>query len=40
RNMLQQFSAEERADMVEGGEIYVICEFCSTRYDFDPEEFD
>lgn len=40
RNMLQQFSAEERAGMVDGDEMYVVCEFCSTRYEFDPKEFD
>ena len=40
RNMLQQFSVEERNDMIADGEIYVICEFCSTRYDFDLKEFE
>lgn len=34
--MLQGFSAEDRADMVENSRIGVTCEFCSTRYDFDP----
>jgi molecular chaperone Hsp33 len=35
--MLRNFSAEERADMVENGEINVICEFCSSAYRFKPE---
>ncbi len=34
------FSAEERAEMVVGGEIEVICEFCSADYHFKPHEFD
>ena len=34
------FSAEERADMVVNGEIEVICEFCSADYHFHPHEFD
>jgi len=40
REMLTQFTPEERAEMVEQGGIYVTCEFCSTRYDFDPGEFE
>ena len=39
RDMLAQFSPEEREEMVENGGIFVTCEFCSTSYDFDPEEF-
>jgi molecular chaperone Hsp33 len=39
RDMLARFSPEERADMVEHGKIGVTCEFCSTRYDFDPASF-
>jgi molecular chaperone Hsp33 len=35
--MLRNFSPEERADMVENGEINVICEFCSSAYRFKPE---
>ncbi len=35
--MLRNFPAEERADMVENGEINVICEFCSSAYRFKPE---
>jgi molecular chaperone Hsp33 len=34
------FSAEEREDMVVDGEIEVVCEFCSTDYHFRPHEFD
>lgn len=36
--MLANFSAEERADMVKDGRIGVTCEFCSSHYDFSPEE--
>jgi molecular chaperone Hsp33 len=38
-DMLQRFSPEDRADMIENGEIKVTCEFCSTEYRFKPEEF-
>ncbi|MEJ1157098.1 Hsp33 family molecular chaperone [Prosthecomicrobium sp. N25] len=34
--MLDQFTAEEVADMTVDGEIVVTCEFCNTRYHFDP----
>ncbi len=37
--VLRGFSAEEIADSVEDGKITVTCEFCSTRYEFDPAEF-
>jgi molecular chaperone Hsp33 len=37
--MLASFSATEIADSVEDGRISVTCEFCNTRYDFDPAEF-
>ncbi len=37
--MLGSFEAQEVADMARGGRIRVTCEFCNTRYDFDPEEF-
>ncbi|HQZ11951.1 MAG TPA: Hsp33 family molecular chaperone [Devosia sp.] len=36
----ENFSAEERQDMVVDGEIEVVCEFCSTDYHFKPSEFD
>lgn len=38
--MLRGFPAEDRADMVENGEIKVVCEFCSTPYVFKPSDFD
>ncbi len=34
------FSAEERAEMVVDGEIEVVCEFCSADYHFKPHEFE
>lgn len=34
------FTSEERAEMVVDGEIEVVCEFCSTDYHFRPHEFD
>ncbi|HEV2514402.1 MAG TPA: Hsp33 family molecular chaperone [Devosia sp.] len=34
------FSAEEREEMVVDGEIEVVCEFCSADYHFKPHEFD
>jgi molecular chaperone Hsp33 len=34
--MLDQFSAEEIADMTVDGAIVVTCEFCNTRYHYDP----
>ena len=37
--ILRQFSAEEIADSVEEGSITVTCEFCGTRYAFDPIAF-
>ena len=40
-NMLRSFSAEERRDMVgDDGRIGVTCEFCSTKREFDPADFD
>ena len=38
--VLEGFSADELADSTEDGEIVVTCEFCSTRYRFDPDRFD
>ena len=35
-DMLAQFSAEDVTDMVVDGAIAITCEFCSTRYTFDP----
>lgn len=37
--VLSNFSAEEIAESVEGGAISVTCEFCGTKYEFDPAEF-
>ena len=36
--LLRGFSIEEREHMREGNRIIVTCEFCSTRYPFDPAE--
>ena len=36
--MLEQFSDDERQDMVEDGEIVVTCEYCNSRYHLDPAE--
>ncbi len=38
--MLRTFAPEERADMLEGDRIVVTCEYCSRRYDIDPEAVD
>ena len=38
-DMLERFSAQDLADMVVDGELWVTCEFCNARYNFDPEEF-
>ena len=35
--MLRNFSEDDRRDMVENGEIKVVCEFCSSAYHFAPE---
>jgi molecular chaperone Hsp33 len=37
--MLQNFSASDRADMVKDGSIEVVCEFCSTPYQFKLADF-
>jgi len=37
--MLSRFTAQEIAESIEDGEIIVTCEFCGTRYEFDPAEF-
>jgi molecular chaperone Hsp33 len=39
-DMLKNFSAEDRADMVEHDQIKVVCEFCSTPYVFTLSAFD
>ncbi|MEM8643463.1 MAG: Hsp33 family molecular chaperone [Pseudomonadota bacterium] len=38
-DMLQRFSGEELKDMVVDGQLWVNCEFCNVRYEFDPKEF-
>jgi len=38
--VLANFSAAEIADSVEQGAISVTCEFCGTKYEFDPKEFE
>jgi molecular chaperone Hsp33 len=38
--VLANFSAAEIADSVEAGAISVTCEFCGTKYEFDPKEFE
>ena len=39
RDMIKNFTPQDRADMVKDGEIEVVCEFCSTAYRFKPSEF-
>lgn len=36
--MLKSFTPEDRAEMVENGKVAVTCEFCSSVYEFSPEE--
>ena len=37
--VLSSFAADEIRDMTEEGKIRVTCEFCNTRYEFDPDIF-
>jgi molecular chaperone Hsp33 len=37
--MLGRFTAEEIAESTENGRIAVTCEFCGTKYEFDPAAF-
>jgi molecular chaperone Hsp33 len=37
-SMLASFEPKDRADMVENGKVAVTCEFCSSVYEFSPEE--
>jgi molecular chaperone Hsp33 len=37
-SMLKSFAPGDRADMVKDGKVVVTCEFCSSVYDFTPEE--
>jgi len=34
------FTAEDREEMAVDGEIEVVCEFCSTAYHFNPNQFE
>jgi molecular chaperone Hsp33 len=36
--MLASFEPQDRADMVENGKVVVTCEFCSSTYEFTPQE--
>ena len=38
RAMLASFPQADRAEMIENGKVKVTCEFCSTVYEFTPEE--
>jgi len=38
-NIMQRFSDQDLADMVEGGKIVVTCEFCGAGYSFAPDHF-
>ncbi len=38
-DIIARFTPEERAEMLDDGQITATCEFCSTRYVFAPEEF-
>lgn len=38
--VLRGFTAEEISEATQDGHISVVCEFCSTAYEFDPSEFD
>ena len=37
-SMLKSFEAKERAEMVKDGKVVVTCEFCSSVYEFTPQE--
>jgi molecular chaperone Hsp33 len=37
-SMLASFAAKDRADMVKDGKVVVTCEFCSSVYQFTPQE--
>jgi molecular chaperone Hsp33 len=36
--MLASFASKDRADMVKDGKVVVTCEFCSSVYEFTPQE--
>jgi molecular chaperone Hsp33 len=37
--LLERFTSEDLKDMVVDGEVWVTCEFCNSRYRFDPADF-
>jgi molecular chaperone Hsp33 len=37
-HMLNNFAAQDRADMVKDNKVEVTCEFCSSVYEFTPQE--
>jgi redox-regulated HSP33 family molecular chaperone len=37
-SMLKSFAAKDRAEMVKDGKVVVTCEFCSSIYEFTPQE--
>ena len=37
-SMLASFASQDRADMVKDGKVVVTCEFCSSVYEFTPQE--
>jgi molecular chaperone Hsp33 len=37
-SMLASFASKDRADMVKDGKVVVTCEFCSSVYEFTPQE--
>jgi molecular chaperone Hsp33 len=36
--MLKSFEPQDRAEMVKDGKVVVTCEFCSSVYEFTPQE--
>jgi molecular chaperone Hsp33 len=36
--MLNSFAQQDRAEMVKDGKVVVTCEFCSSVYQFTPQE--
>jgi molecular chaperone Hsp33 len=37
--LLRRFTTDDLQDMVVDGEVWVTCEFCNSRYRFDPAGF-
>jgi len=37
-DMLKSFAPQDRADMVKDDKVVVTCEFCSSVYEFTPQE--